>query len=219
MIDRSKGRLTRLRRANARLARKLRRVTLDLAEARHLGFHDSLTGLPNRALLFDRLKQAMAQSVRNHHQLALLLVDLDEFKAVNDRFGHAAGDQLLRQVAGRLSGCIRSGDTACRYGGDEFLIMLPETEGPAAVEAVAEKVRARLLTAYELDKGIVSIAASVGTAIYRAGEKDYNSLIEQADAAMYLDKASHESAAGAAGRRDLRQVWEAQMLRADARSG
>lgn len=193
--DKSKGTLLRMRRINARLARKLRRLTQDLAQARHLGYHDSLTGLPNRALLQDRLKQAMAQSVRNHHQLALLLVDLDGFKAVNDCFGHAAGDQLLRQVAERLSGCIRGGDTACRYGGDEFLIMLLETEGPGAVEAVAQKVRARLFASYTLDRGIISITASIGIAIYRAEEKDCDALIEQADAAMYLEKASRGSAA------------------------
>jgi diguanylate cyclase len=199
VTDRSKGALTRLRRTNARLAMKLRRLTHDLAQARRLSHHDLLTGLPNRALLFERLEQAMAQSVRNHHQLALLLLDLDGFMAINDRLGHAAGDQLLRQVADRLSGCIRSGDTACRYGGDEFLIMLPETQGPAA-EAVAQKLRSRLLTSYALDRGIVSIIASIGTVIYRGEEKGCDALIEQADAAMYLEKASRESAAAAACR-------------------
>ena len=183
-----------------RLTAKLRRLTRELTQVRHLGSHDSLTGLPNRALLSDRLHQAMAQCARNHRQLALLLIDLDGFKAVNDRLGHAAGDQLLRQVAKRLSGCIRSCDTACRYGGDEFLIMLPETEGPAAVEAVAQKIRAHLFAAYALDKGTVSMTASIGIAIYGAGGRNCSDLIDQADAAMYLEKASRERA-GAVARR------------------
>jgi diguanylate cyclase (GGDEF)-like protein len=188
-----------LRRTNAQLATKLLRLTQELAHARHGAYHDPLTGLPNRALLSDRLGQSMAQAARQHHQVALLLIDLDGFKCVNDRFGHTGGDQLLRQVAKRLSGCVRRCDTACRYGGDEFVIMLPEIDSPAAVDAVVEKIRTRLFAPYALDKGIISITVSIGTAIYGgAGGQDCDELIEQADTAMYREKTSRDSGARAA---------------------
>jgi GGDEF domain-containing protein len=108
MTNRSNGLVDTLRRTNARLATKLLRQSQELAQARHFAYHDQLTGLANRTLLRDRLRQAMAQAARSHRQVALLLIDLDGFKCVNDRFGHTAGDQLLRQVAQRLLGCIRS---------------------------------------------------------------------------------------------------------------
>ena len=117
-----------LEKINSCLRQKLNRLEKKCAQALHSSYHDELTGLPNRNLLLDRLKQAMALSDRQHKQLALLFIDLDKFKNVNDRLGHVAGDKLLQQVAGRLAVCIRYGDTACRYGGDEFVIMLPEIE-------------------------------------------------------------------------------------------
>lgn len=188
MTNRSNGLVDTLRRTNARLATKLLRQSQELAQARHFAYHDQLTGLANRTLLRDRLRQAMAQAARSHRQVALLLIDLDGFKCVNDRFGHTAGDQLLRQVAQRLLGCIRSCDTASRYGGDEFVIMLPEIDAPAGVDSVVEKIRMRLLAPYCLEKGMVSITVSIGTAIYRADVQDCTELIERADTAMYREK-------------------------------
>jgi diguanylate cyclase (GGDEF)-like protein len=170
------------------LRKKLIRLAKKCALARHFGYHDELTGLPNRSLLLDRLKQAMAQSDRQHKQVALLFIDLNKFKSVNDRFGHAAGDNLLQQVAKRLSACIRTGDTACRYGGDEFVIMLPEIDGQESVASVTDKIRAHLAASYVLDGNVIEVTASIGVAFYRNDGQNCSDLIKQADLAMYLAK-------------------------------
>ncbi len=193
MTSRSNETVASLRRTNVRLATRVLRLTQELAQTRHFAYHDPLTGLPNRALLWDRLRQSLERAARYHHHVALLLIDLDGFKCVNDQFGHTAGDQLLRQVAARLVACVRRCDTACRYGGDEFVIMLPEIGAAAAVDAVTKKIRTRLFVPYALEKRMISITASIGTAIYRADGQDGNELLEQADAAMYHEKASRDS--------------------------
>lgn len=182
-----------LARSNARLTSKVRRLECEAEKARHLACHDPLTGLPNRRLLLDRLKQAMLQAERQHKSVGVLLLDLDRFKRVNDDLGHAAGDQLLQQVAARLSGCIRGCDTACRYGGDEFVIMLPEIDGAGDADAVAQKIRARLLAPYLLDGRRVAVSASIGTAIFKAGGANCGKLIGEADIAMYRAKAGDQT--------------------------
>lgn len=178
-----------LAKTNAALQRKLIRLAEKCARALHFAHHDELTGLPNRRLLLDRLKQAMGQSARHHKPVALLWVDLDHFKSVNDRLGHGAGDQLLQQVAARLAASIRCGDTASRYGGDEFVVMLPEIEGPEQAAAVAEKIRVQLAAPYLVDGQALAISASIGAAIYRADGQSCRDLLKQADLAMYLAKA------------------------------
>ena len=102
---------------------------------RHFAYHDELTGLSNRSLLLDRLEQTVTQSARQPRQAALLLLDLDGFKRVNDRFGHAVGDQLLQRVVQRLLATIRKADTTSRYGGDEFIILLPDVEGETGAKS------------------------------------------------------------------------------------
>ena len=179
-----------LEKNNASLRQKLIRLAKRCAQARHFAYHDELTGLPNRSLLMDRLKQAMVQSARQNKQVALLFIDLDGFKSVNDRFGHAAGDKLLQQVAVRLTACIRYGDTACRYGGDEFVILLPEIDGQDSVEVVTEKIRFHLAASYRVDGNAIAATASIGTAIYRAGRQNCSDLIKQADMDMYHAKAN-----------------------------
>jgi diguanylate cyclase len=188
----TRRRIEMFARRNARLAKKLVRLKREVTRARHFAYHDQLTGLPNRGLLMDRLTQAMAQAARQHKQVGLLLLDLDQFKSINDRFGHAAGDQVLQEVARRLSACIRSCDTACRYGGDEFVIMLPEIDGWANAEVVAHKIRAHLAAPYVLDDQSVILTASIGIAVYRADERDGHELIREADSAMYLAKARRD---------------------------
>jgi len=187
--------IRKLLQSNARLKRKLIRLRQEAAQAHHFAYHDQLTGLPNRSLLLDRLRQAMAQAARQHKQVGLLLLDLDDFKSVNDRLGHAAGDTVLQQVAERLLACIRSCDTACRYGGDEFVIMLPEIDGRASADAVAHKIGTRLVAPYVLDDRVIVVTASIGIAIYRADGRDGSELIREADTAMYLAKARCDSPA------------------------
>lgn len=184
------GSMESLRRANARLVEKVLELTEELARARHSTYRDSMTGLPNRSLLRDRLEQSMALSARYRQQVALLKIDVDGFKHINDRLGEAAGDQLLQQVAQRLSGCVRRCDTVCRYGGDEFVVMLPEIASAAAVHTVVAKIRARLHAPYALNKEVVSITATIGTAIYRGDGQDCDRLLDQADSAMCLEKAA-----------------------------
>jgi diguanylate cyclase (GGDEF)-like protein len=153
-----------------------------------VAYHDKLTGLPTRSLLLDRLNQAVAQGARQGRQVALLFLDLDGFKRVNDERGHRAGDVLLQQVAGRLSACLRAGDTACRYGGDEFVIMLPEVDGQESAATVAEKIRSQLSVPYPVDGGTITVTASIGTAVYPVDGEDCGALIEQSDIRMYRAK-------------------------------
>jgi len=174
------------------LRQKLIRLAKKYAHARHFGYHDELTGLPNRSLLLDRLKQAIVQSARQHKQVALLFIDLDKFKNVNDSLGHAAGDKLLQLVAERLTACIRYGDTACRYGGDEFVVMLPEINGQENAAAVTEKIRSHLARDYVVDGNVIAITASIGITVYRDGGQNCSDLIKQADNAMYLAKMHSE---------------------------
>lgn len=175
--------------SNLRHRRKLIRLAREIAQARHFAYYDELTGLPNRRLLLDRLNQAMAQGARQHKQVALLLLDLDGFKSINDRLGHGAGDKLLQQVAQRLTACIRVADTACRYGGDEFVIMLPEIDGRGMAAAVAQKIHAYLAVPFFIDGSAITLTASIGTAIYQADGQPGSDLIKQADIAMYRAKA------------------------------
>jgi diguanylate cyclase len=173
---------------NARLSEKLLRLAEKVEQARHFAYHDELTGLPNRSLLRDRCNQATVQAARQHKQVALLLLDLDGFKSVNDRLGHAAGDRVLRQVAERLIACIRGADTACRYGGDEFVIMLPEFDGGERAATVAETIRVHLAAPYAIGAGAITVTASIGIAIYPEDGENYDDLIQYADAAMYRAK-------------------------------
>ena len=148
-----------------------------------------LTDLPNRALFSDRLKLAMALAKRNQEKLALIFIDLDKFKPVNDTLGHAMGDALLQKVAQRMSACVRNSDTVARLGGDEFVVLLPVVEGPADALAVAEKIRHALQEAFVLDGHVVQISASMGAAIYPDHGGDELALTKSADLAMYAVKA------------------------------
>jgi diguanylate cyclase len=178
---------------NENLKQKLFRLEKKYEQALHFANHDELTGLPNRSLLIERLKQAMAQSDRKHTHLAVLFIDLDKFKSVNDQLGHAAGDKLLQQVAGRLTASIRYGDTACRYGGDEFVILLPEIDVHENVAVVLEKLQVQLARPFELNGHTIEVRASIGSAVYSSGEKSCTDLIKEADSAMYFVKTQNSA--------------------------
>ena len=173
----------------------------ELAFARHLAYHDPLTGLPNRALLLDRLQQAILQAERQSKAVGLLLLDLDCFKHVNDRLGHNAGDLVLRVIAQRLANCIRAGDTASRYGGDEFVILLPEIRGSDDVVTVAQKITASMSIPHQLGDETILVNASLGTAVFDGGRASCDELISAADSAMYRAKARSSGSVRLTGNR------------------
>ncbi|NMM19059.1 MAG: diguanylate cyclase [Rhodoferax sp.] len=158
-------------------------------EIKHLAFYDPLTHLPNRRLLQDRLHQAVAHAKRDSRRLGLLFIDLDQFKPVNDEFGHKAGDELLQAVAHRLQACVRESDTVARIGGDEFMVLLPSIEVAQDATGVAEKIHAMLKQPFTLAEGqTVSISSSAGIAIYPEHGRDEATLTSHADTAMYQAK-------------------------------
>jgi diguanylate cyclase (GGDEF)-like protein len=173
---------------NASLQQELIELAQKEAQARQLAYHDGLTGLPNRSLLQDRFHQAISQAQRHRKPLALLLLDLDEFKRVNDKLGHASGDKLLKALAQRLSAGIRGADTACRYGGDEFVVMLSEIDNSDTAVTLAVELGTRLGQPYIIDGYQIHMTVSVGTAVYPTDGKTYDALIKQADLAMYRAK-------------------------------
>ena len=150
--------------------------------------HDALTGLPNRRLFEDRLQSAIASALRHGEQFALMLVDLDRFKGVNDRFGHLAGDALLVEVGRRLQLCVRASDTVARLGGDEFAVILGEVGGREDAVEVAARICASMAEPFELGEGVAQIGASVGIALGPQDDADAEELQRRADAALYTVK-------------------------------
>lgn len=167
---------------------RLKKLTKRYLQTRFFADHDPLTGLSNRRVFEDRLRLAIVQSARHGKPLALLFIDLDKFKHVNDNLGHQVGDELLQQVADRLIGCIRRGDTACRYGGDEFIVMLPELNNEDSADIVIEKIRGQLCKPFRIRDQFIVLTVSIGMATYQADEHNANDLIHQADVAMYQAK-------------------------------
>ncbi|MGZ5047342.1 MAG: bifunctional diguanylate cyclase/phosphodiesterase [Usitatibacter sp.] len=163
-----------------------------LAEQRiaHMAHHDALTGLPNRVLLRDRIQQAIAQAHRGGSQLAVLFLDLDRFKTINDSLGHQLGDRLLQSVASRLLVCVREGDTVARVGGDEFVIVIPGIGAATDASAVASKILEVLSAAFHLHGNDLHVAASIGISLYPADGSDAETLMRNADTAMYHAKDS-----------------------------
>ena len=162
-----------------------RAMTLRMA---YLAQYDSLTELPNRVLMHDRLAEAIVLSGRNRRRLAVLFVDLDRFKHINDSLGHAIGDQLLQSVARRLFTCVRSSDTVSRLGGDEFVILLWEERQAQDAAIVAGKILTALRQPHSIDKHVVQITASIGIVTFPDDGADTETLLKNADLAMYYAK-------------------------------
>jgi len=177
------------------------RVALE-GQLREQAFHDPLTGLSNRALLSDRAAQAFARSLRGGASVAVILVDLDAFKLVNDSLGHEAGDALLRDTARRLSAVVRPGDTLARVGADEFVMLLDAVASAEEARALGERLRAAAGRRLEVDSGALAVTASIGVAIGAAGEKTLEELLREADLAMCSVKA---------GGKDAVQLFDASM--------
>jgi diguanylate cyclase (GGDEF)-like protein/PAS domain S-box-containing protein len=157
-------------------------------EMSHLAQHDALTDLPNRLLLKDRLTQAISLARRNHNQLAVLFLDLDGFKHINDSLGHAIGDKLLQSIAASLSASVRKSDTVSRQGGDEFLIMLPEVTHAADAGTSAAKIITELKKTHSIDEHHLRVTVSIGISTYPENGEDAEALIKNADTAMYHAK-------------------------------
>ena len=173
-------------------------VTRDLSERHandeimhHLAFYDSLTGLPNRRLLEDRMNQTIALAQRENNRFAILFVDLDKFKPINDTYGHAMGDWLLKEVAERMEATLRASDTVARIGGDEFVIVLPKVETSQAAMRIATKIHEQLETPFETDTGFqLQIACCIGVCLYPLHGSSPKQLLKHADQAMYQAKKS-----------------------------
>jgi len=153
---------------------------------------DYLTGLPNRVIFSDRLKELIARSKRNKEMFSLMLLDLNGFKKVNDTYGHLMGDELLKRVALRIQVCLREEDTVCRIGGDEFAVLIPGVTDSAAPLLVAKKIVESLGSAYSIKDQIIKSGVSIGVAIYPEHGCEPDTLIEQADKAMYVAKQNKE---------------------------
>lgn len=178
--------------ANAFAALKLEIAERKLAEENvfYLAHHDALTGLPNRVLLQDRLRHAIAHARRNASQVAVLFIDLDNFKHINDSFGHHMGDRLLKAVAIRLQGCLRECDSLARFGGDEFVLCLPKLPGNTSATSVAQKIQEALAAPFDVDACQMHVSASIGISTYPQDGVTVDALMRAADTAMYHAKSN-----------------------------
>ena len=178
--------------ANRQLEQKVRQRTQELSNAnQHLQFlatHDNLTGLPNRFLFFDRLDQAIRKSRRQKHKFALLFIDLDDFKKINDSFGHVTGDETLQKVADLLGNAVRDSDTVARLAGDEFTVILDNIQSIDNVEAIVQKITRAVAQPIETQQAKIFVTVSIGISLYPEHGEDAETLLRKADAAMYLLK-------------------------------
>ncbi len=175
------------------VARDITELSASREQIKRLAFYDPLTSLPNRVLFNDRLGQMIASARREHLLAGVMLIDLDHFKAVNDTMGHSAGDELLQQVASRLSSCVREVDTVSRLGGDEFAILLPKVQRRSDLEFVAGRILEALNAGFTLDGRQVFTSCSIGIALCPDDSVVADDLVRYADAAMYLSKHSGRS--------------------------
>lgn len=158
------------------------------ARMAHLAQHDELTGLHNRTAFYERFDQSLSLARRHGAQMGLLFIDLDNFKSINDVLGHTSGDMILEVLAGKLKSCVRAADTVCRYGGDEFVVLLAEIAQPEHANALADKIRAAAATPMLIEGHEVSLQLSIGVSVYPDNGETADELLKAADSAMYQIK-------------------------------
>jgi diguanylate cyclase (GGDEF)-like protein len=168
--------LTRLKKTNEQIA--------------HLAYHDALTALPNRILFYDRLNQAITKARRDKESIAVLFLDLDGFKVINDTFGHNVGDALLCEAANRIEACVRDSDTVARMGGDEFTVILSSMRTPDSNDRAAKKIIEAIASPFVINGKSSLVTVSIGIALYPDNGKTAEQLVKISDAAMYLAKHS-----------------------------
>jgi diguanylate cyclase (GGDEF)-like protein/PAS domain S-box-containing protein len=154
----------------------------------HMAYHDPLTGLPNRLLFADRVHQALNFAMRNQQMLGMLFLDLDHFKNVNDTLGHAAGDQLLKSMTGRLQECLRDSDTVGRFGGDEFNVLVTQVKQESDITLVAHKILRAMRFPFHIEEHEIYLTCSIGIALYPKDSQDVHGLVKNADTALYRAK-------------------------------
>lgn len=181
---------------NSRLRKEIKLRKAAERQIRHIATHDELTGLPNRNLMHDRLEQFLSQNERTGKPFAVLFLDLDGFKKINDDFGHSYGDELLIQAAHRMNSLLRRSDTVCRHGGDEFVIILPTANNVGSALAASRKLVVQLAKPYKVKKKSLDISVSIGVSLYPQHGLTPDELLRSADKAMYSAKA--------AGKNDVR---------------
>ena len=181
--------IDRLRAANERLLQELAEIKEREAQALKLADRDGLTGLFNRRRMLELLAAAIADANRCRHCVGLLFIDLNGFKSINDEYGHSAGDKILTTVAARVSARVRTGDIVCRYGGDEFVVLLPNVPDAAAVTRVADMIRERVALPYRIQGKEQLLTAAIGESMYPHDGKSPDELLNRADQAMYRLKA------------------------------
>ena len=184
-----RGEVERLRLINEHLVNEVLALREREAHAQQLADRDALTGLYNRRRVLELLESSLAMAARKGRSVGLLFIDLNGFKGINDEYGHAAGDEILTTLANRIAGCVRTGDIVGRYGGDEFLVILPEIPDRTAVSHVADKIRDRVALPYRVAGTEQHLTAAVGESIYPEDGATGDVLLKQADQAMYRLKA------------------------------
>lgn len=174
-----------LKARNVELEKSRELIRQSESRYRVMAFHDTLTGLPNRVMFQERFGRAIAYAQLYHAQVAILFVDLDEFKPINDKWGHDAGDQVLRVIADRLRDCVRGNDMVARIGGDEFALLVEDLQGLQDAGYLAERILEEVTQPINVQEHTCALGASIGISCYPMDGTDVNSLLQNADTAMY----------------------------------
>jgi len=187
-LPEARSEIDTLRSINAHLVRQIAELKQTMAQAQRLADRDGLTGLYNRRKMFELLENALNDAAHHGRRVGLLFIDLDGFKGVNDHHGHAVGDRLLTTVAARIAARARAGDSVCRYGGDEFVVILRHVADATALQLVADSIARRVALPYRIDGAELQVTAAIGAAVYPDQACGAAALLRVADESMYRAK-------------------------------